>query len=140
MEPVVDVGLVAAYHSACSMQHGQRVQAPPRALLRAAGFTVKEIPESHLCCGSAGTYNILQPEIAGRLRARKVRNIASVAPDLVATGNVGCITQIAKGTSLPIVHTAELLDWATGGPVPVALTGSALSERPTRAPALEAAE
>ena len=140
IEPVIDVGLVAAYHSACSMQHGQRVQAPPRALLRAAGFTVKEVPESHLCCGSAGTYNILQPEIAGRLRARKVRNIESVAPDLVATGNVGCITQITKGTAIPVIHTAELLDWATGGPVPVALAASSLARRPARADALQAAE
>ncbi len=140
IEPVIDVDLVAAYHSACSMQHGQRVQAQPRALLRAAGFRVREVPESHLCCGSAGTYNILQPEIAGRLRARKARNIESVTPDLVATGNVGCITQIAKGTAIPIVHTAELLDWATGGPLPLALTGTPLADRPARTPALEAAE
>ena len=140
MAPAIEVGLTAAYHSACSMQHGQRVQAPPRALLRAAGYAVKEIPESHLCCGSAGTYNILQPEIAGRLRRRKASNIESVAPDVVATGNVGCITQIAKGTSIPIVHTVELLDWATGGPVPVALEGTALASRVSPVTVLEAAE
>ena len=130
-EVIAEIGLTApvlalkgvgvAYHSACSMQHGQRVQRPPRALLAQAGFTVREVPEGHLCCGSAGTYNILQPEIAGRLRDRKARNIASTAPDLVATGNIGCLTQLAPTLDTPIVHTAELLDWATGGPVPPAL-------------------
>ena len=88
---------------------------------RVAGFVVRDVPEGHLCCGSAGTYNLLQPEIAGRLRDRKLANIATVAPDLVAAGNIGCITQLAAGTSLPILHTVELLDWATGGPVPAAL-------------------
>jgi glycolate oxidase iron-sulfur subunit len=110
--------LKVAYHSACSMQHGQRVIDPPRALLRAAGLDVVEIPEGHLCCGSAGTYNLLQPEIAGRLRERKAENITSVKPDLVATGNIGCMQQLAGALSLPIVHTVELLDWATGGPKP----------------------
>jgi glycolate oxidase iron-sulfur subunit len=100
------------------MQHGQRVIDPPRALLRAAGLDVVEIPEGHLCCGSAGTYNLLQPEIAGRLRERKAENITSVKPDLVATGNIGCMQQLAGALSLPIVHTVELLDWATGGPKP----------------------
>jgi glycolate oxidase iron-sulfur subunit len=110
--------LKVAYHSACSMQHGQRVIEPPRALLRAAGFALVEIPEGHLCCGSAGTYNLLQPEIADRLRERKAANIASVTPDVVATGNIGCMQQLAGSVGAPIVHTVELLDWATGGPVP----------------------
>jgi glycolate oxidase iron-sulfur subunit len=107
-----------AYHSPCSMQHGQRVIDEPRKLLRNAGFTVVEIPEGHLCCGSAGSYNILQPEIAADLRDRKVENIKSVRPDLVATGNIGCLTQLASGTDIPIAHTVELLDWAYGGPMP----------------------
>ncbi|MFO1040038.1 MAG: glycolate oxidase subunit GlcF [Geminicoccaceae bacterium] len=119
---VTDTDLVVAYHSACSMQHGQRITTLPKRLLAQAGFTVKDVPEGHLCCGSAGTYNMLQPEIASRLRDRKVANIESVRPDAIAAGNVGCITQIASGTSIPIVHTVELLDWATGGPKPTALT------------------
>ncbi len=110
-----------AYHSACSMQHGQRITEEPKALLRKAGFTVLDVPEGHICCGSAGVYNILQPEIAGELRERKVANIESVRPDLIAAGNLGCITQIAHGTKLPVVHTVELLDWAYGGPVPAGL-------------------
>jgi glycolate oxidase iron-sulfur subunit len=108
-------GLVVAYHSACSMQHGQKLTTLPKILLAKAGFEVRDVPEGHICCGSAGTYNILQPEIAERLRARKVRNIEAVAPDLIATGNIGCMTQIAAGTAIPILHTAELLDWAYGG-------------------------
>jgi len=107
-----------AYHSACSMQHGQRVSEPPRELLRKAGFAVVEIPEGHICCGSAGTYNLLQPELAGRLLDRKVGNIALVKPDIIATGNIGCITQLQSGTAIPVVHTVELLDWAYGGPCP----------------------
>ena len=94
---------------------------PPKQLLAQAGFTVKEAPEAHLCCGSAGTYNLLQPEIAGALRDRKVANLASTAPDLIAAGNIGCITQIASGTAIPVIHTVELLDWATGGPAPQGL-------------------
>ncbi|WP_193370317.1 glycolate oxidase subunit GlcF [Pelagibius marinus] len=113
--------LTVAYHSACSMQHGQQIRREPKALLTAAGFSVKEVPEGHLCCGSAGTYNLLQPEIAGRLKARKVANIESTKPDVIATGNIGCMTQIAGGTGIPVVHTVELLDWATGGPQPRAL-------------------
>ncbi|WP_132255209.1 glycolate oxidase subunit GlcF [Methylobacterium segetis] len=126
-EPVIESDLVVAYHSACSMQHGQGIRTEPKNLLKRAGFLVKDVPEGHICCGSAGTYNILQPEIAERLRARKVANIERMQPDLIATGNIGCATQIGKGTDLPIVHTVELLDWATGGPKPEAL--AALPER-----------
>jgi glycolate oxidase iron-sulfur subunit len=110
--------LVIAYHSACSLQHGQKITQLPKELLSKNGFVVKDVPESHLCCGSAGTYNILQPDIAGRLRDRKVANIATVKPDMIAAGNIGCMVQIAGGTSVPVVHTIELLDWATGGPRP----------------------
>jgi glycolate oxidase iron-sulfur subunit len=113
--------LRVAYHSACSMQHGQRIREEPKRLLADAGYSVVEVPEGHLCCGSAGTYNLFQPELATRLRDRKVANIESTRPDVVATGNVGCITQIQSGTAIPIVHTVELLDWATGGPKPRAL-------------------
>ncbi len=109
-----------AYHSACSMQHGQKIQAQPRQLLRNAGFTVVEIPEGHICCGSAGTYNILQPELARELKERKLSAIDSVKPDCVASGNIGCITQLSGG-AVPVVHTVELLDWAYGGPCPEAL-------------------
>ncbi len=107
-----------AYHSACSMQHGQRITEAPRALLEKAGFAVVEIPEGHICCGSAGTYNLLQPELARRLGERKVANIEAVEPDVVATGNIGCMTQLGAYTDIPIVHTVELLDWAYGGPCP----------------------
>ena len=116
--------LVIAYHSACSLQHGQKITQVPKELLSKNGFVVKDVPESHLCCGSAGTYNILQPELAGRLRDRKIANIASVRPDMIAAGNIGCMVQIAGGTSVPVVHTVELLDWATGGPRP-GLNGAA---------------
>ncbi len=119
--PVRFSSLRVAYHSACSMQHGQQITEEPKELLRNAGFTVLDIPESHICCGSAGVYNILQSEIATTLRERKVSNIRSVKPDLVAAGNIGCITQIASGMDTPIAHTAELLDWAYGGPVPPGL-------------------
>jgi glycolate oxidase iron-sulfur subunit len=112
-------GLRVAYHAACSLQHGQRVTAAPKALLRAAGFTVVEPRDAHLCCGSAGTYNILQPEIAGRLRARKLETIEAVQPDLIAAGNVGCLTQLAGG--IPTIHTVALLDWMAGGPAPADL-------------------
>src|SRR5712672_1924699 len=110
--------IIIAYHSACSLQHGQKITQLPKELLSKSGFVVKDVPESHLCCGSAGTYNILQPDIAGRLRDRKVANIAMVKPDVIAAGNIGCMVQIAGGTSVPVVHTIELLDWATGGPRP----------------------
>jgi glycolate oxidase iron-sulfur subunit len=110
--------IVVAYHSACSLQHGQKITQAPKELLSKNGFVVKDVPESHLCCGSAGTYNILQPDIANQLRDRKVANIAMVTPDMIAAGNIGCMVQIASGTSVPVVHTIELLDWATGGPRP----------------------
>ncbi len=113
-----------AYHSACSMQHGQRLHAGPKRLLAEAGFEPIEVPEGHLCCGSAGTYNLLQPEIATALRDRKLANIAGTRPDFVATGNIGCITQLAPGCDVPVVHTVELLDWATGGPAPKAVTAA----------------
>jgi glycolate oxidase iron-sulfur subunit len=110
-----------AYHSACSLQHGQRIHDEPRALLKQAGFAVVDVPEGHICCGSAGTYNILQPEIAGQLRKRKIDNIRTTRADVVAAGNIGCITQLDAGLDVPIVHTVELLDWAYGGPVPAGL-------------------
>ena len=119
--PEAKGGLRLAYHSACSMQHGQKIRTEPLRLLRRAGFTVMEVPEGHLCCGSAGTYNILQPEIAEKLRTRKVQNIETLAPQAIATGNIGCITQIGLGTKIPILHTVELLDWAYGGVKPDAL-------------------
>lgn len=115
------MGLTVAYHSACSLQHGQGVREEPKALLRAAGFTVVEPAEGHVCCGSAGTYNLLQPELAERLRERKVANLSATAPDVIAAGNIGCLTQIAGGTEIPVAHTVELLDWAMGGPMPPAL-------------------
>ena len=120
--------VAVAYHSACSMQHGQKIEQPPRALLAAAGFAVQEIAEGHLCCGSAGTYNVLQPELAHRLRERKLTHIARTRADVVATGNVGCITQLSVGGGIPVVHTVELLDWATGGPQPAALARHAISQ------------
>ena len=113
--------LAIAYHAACSLQHGQKVLSPPRDLLNAAGFSLRDVPESHLCCGSAGTYNLLQPEIAGQLGKRKAANIKSTSADIVAAGNIGCMVQIAGHSGLPVVHTVELLDWATGGPKPAAL-------------------
>jgi glycolate oxidase iron-sulfur subunit len=134
-EYLVKLGLVApknpsrikvAYHSACSMQHGQKIDRQPKELLTGAGFVVREIAEGHLCCGSAGTYNMLQSEIAGRLLSRKVANIEKTEPQVVATGNIGCMTQIASGTKIPVVHTVELLDWATGGPLPKTLQQSGL--------------
>ena len=116
--PVQASNIPVAYHSACSMQHGQNIDSQPKELLAKAGFLVRDIAEGHLCCGSAGTYNMLQSEIAKKLLARKVANIERTAPKIVATGNIGCMTQIATGTGIPVVHTIELLDWATGGPMP----------------------
>ncbi|MBE0532895.1 MAG: glycolate oxidase subunit GlcF [Rhodospirillales bacterium] len=109
---------VVAYHAACSLQHGQQVREAPKQLLKDAGFEIREAAESHLCCGSAGTYNLLQPELATQLRDRKAANIEALGADMVAAGNLGCMVQISSGTDLPVVHTAELLDWATGGPEP----------------------
>ncbi|MBV8538512.1 MAG: glycolate oxidase iron-sulfur subunit, partial [Alphaproteobacteria bacterium] len=114
--------MTVAYHSACALQHGQKITSTPKDLLAAAGYKVTDIPEAHLCCGSAGTYNLLEPDIAEKLRDRKVANIERVRPDVIAAGNIGCMTQIASGTRVPVVHTVELLDWATGGPRPPALT------------------
>ena len=113
--------LRVAYHSACSLQHGQQIRAEPKALLKAAGFEVVEPRDAHLCCGSAGTYNLLQPEISKELLARKIATIEERRPDVIAAGNIGCMVQIGSATSVPVVHTAELLDWATGGPRPAAL-------------------
>ncbi|TPW25906.1 glycolate oxidase subunit GlcF [Pararhizobium mangrovi] len=125
--PTNTSGLTVAYHSACSMQHGQRVTREPRALLEQAGFTVKTPAEAHLCCGSAGTYNITQPEIAAKLRDRKAGNLKATAADMVATGNIGCITQLAGAVGMPVVHTVALLDWAWGGDRPegIGVNGSA---------------
>jgi glycolate oxidase iron-sulfur subunit len=115
-------GLRVAYHAACSLQHGQQVKTAPKDLLKTAGFEVVEPADSHLCCGSAGTYNLLQPEISAQLKTRKVLTLEARSPDLIAAGNIGCMMQIGSGTGLPVVHTVELLDWATGGPKPRALT------------------
>jgi glycolate oxidase iron-sulfur subunit len=114
-------GIKVAYHAACSLQHGQQIKTLPKDLLKRAGFTVVEPADSHLCCGSAGTYNLLQPEISQQLKARKVQTLEARKPDIIAAGNIGCMMQIGSGTDLPIVHTVELLDWATGGPKPRAL-------------------
>ena len=122
-EPPLKSGIAVAYHSACSLQHGQRVVRQPRELLAKAGYEVKEPREGHLCCGSAGTYNILQPAISTTLRDRKVANIEATGATIVCAGNIGCMTQIASASKLPVVHTVELLDWAYGGPEPAALGG-----------------
>jgi glycolate oxidase iron-sulfur subunit len=115
-------GLRVAYHSACSLQHGQKLHREPKALLTAVGYDAVDVPEGHLCCGSAGTYNLLQPELANALRDRKLANIALTGAQVVAAGNVGCITQLAGQALAPVVHTVELLDWASGGPIPRALS------------------
>jgi glycolate oxidase iron-sulfur subunit len=112
-------GLTVAYHAACSLQHGQKITNEPKALLAKAGFSVAVPNEAHICCGSAGTYNIMQPELAGRLRERKLGNLEAVQPDLIAAGNIGCITQLSGRK--PVVHTVELLDWMAGGPEPAGL-------------------
>ncbi len=114
-------GLRVAYHAACSLQHGQKIKTAPKALLKRAGFAVVEPADSHLCCGSAGTYNLMQPEISDELKRRKVATLAAKTPDVIAAGNIGCMVQIGSGTDIPVVHTVELLDWATGGPKPPAL-------------------
>ncbi len=111
-------GIRVAYHAACSLQHGQQVKAAPKSLLRRAGFDVVEPRDSHLCCGSAGTYNLMQPKISSQLKNRKVETLENISPDVIAAGNIGCMMQIGSGTKIPVVHTVELLDWATGGPEP----------------------
>ena len=122
LPPLPEKGLSVAYHAACSLQHGQKVTAAPKTLLATAGFEVRQIAESHLCCGSAGVYNILQPELAGQLQSRKVANINKAEADIVAAGNLGCINQIS-GAKAPVCHTVQLLDWAYGGPIPASLEG-----------------
>ena len=114
--------LRVAYHAACSLQHGQQIKTLPKDLLKRAGFEVVEPADSHLCCGSAGTYNLMQPEISAELKRRKVATLEARAPEVIAAGNIGCMMQIGSGTGVPVVHTVELLDWANGGPRPAALT------------------
>src|SRR6056297_2763319 len=116
-----DRDMTVAYHAACSLQHGQQIKTYPKDLLKRAGFTVVEPADSHLCCGSAGTYNLMQPTISKQLKDRKVRSLEARTPDVIAAGNIGCMMQIGGGTRVPVVHTVELLDWATGGPRPPAL-------------------
>ncbi|WP_170575360.1 glycolate oxidase subunit GlcF [Ruegeria atlantica] len=116
-----DKGLTVAYHAACSLQHGQKIKTHPKDLLKKAGFAVLEPADSNLCCGSAGTYNLMQPEISGQLKRRKVKTIEAKNPDVIAAGNIGCMMQIGSGTDIPVLHTVELLDWATGGPKPRAM-------------------
>jgi glycolate oxidase iron-sulfur subunit len=132
LAPVVRPDLTVAYHAACSLQHGQRIVRQPKELLSKLGYVVKDVPEGHLCCGSAGTYNIVHADIALKLRDRKIARIEQLAPDVIAAGNIGCITQIATGTALPVVHPVVLLDWATGGPAPA---GLARRQRDDPAPA-----
>jgi glycolate oxidase iron-sulfur subunit len=116
-------GMIVAYHAACSLQHGQKIKTHPKTLLKKAGFTVVEPADSHLCCGSAGTYNLMQPEISKQLKDRKIKTLEAKSPDVIAAGNIGCMMQIGSGSSVPIVHSVELLDWAWGGPKPPALSG-----------------
>ena len=140
MEPARDCNFAVAYQSACSMQHGQQITGLPKNLLRQAGFDVRDIAEAHLCCGSAGTYNIMQPVLATRLKERKLANIEATGAVAVASGNIGCMAQLAGGTTKPVVHTVELLDWATGGPLPEALHGHDLGPAAAAAASLVAAE
>jgi glycolate oxidase iron-sulfur subunit len=125
-----DKGLTVAYHAACSLQHGQQIKAAPKDLLKKVGFQIVEPTDPHLCCGSAGTYNLMQPEISGKLKERKVRTLEAKNPDVIAAGNIGCMMQIGSGTKTPIVHSVELLDWATGGPMPRAMGGVRPGEVP----------
>jgi len=131
-----DKGMTIAYHAACSLQHGQKIKTYPKDLLKKAGFTVVEPADSHLCCGSAGTYNLMQPEISGQLKQRKVRTLEARNPDVIAAGNIGCMMQIGSATEVPIVHTVELLDWANGGPKPPALCDG-VEKRHTGVPILK---
>ena len=120
--PKLKTDLRVAYHAACSLQHGQQIKTAPKEILIAAGFTVIEPKEPHICCGSAGTYNLLQPELSGKLKERKVKNLMATQPQVIAAGNIGCMMQISSAATVPVVHTVELLDWATGGPQPPALS------------------
>ena len=129
-EVITDLGLKnpdkalplrVAYHAACSLQHGQKIKTLPKKLLKKSGFHVTEPQESHLCCGSAGTYNLLQPEIASALKSRKVAALHAIEPDVIIAGNIGCMMQIGSASNIPIAHTVEMLDWATGGPQPRSL-------------------
>ncbi|MHC0053514.1 glycolate oxidase subunit GlcF [Actibacterium sp. D379-3] len=123
LAPGADKGLKVAYHAACSLQHGQQIKTYPKELLKRAGFTVVEPADSHLCCGSAGTYSLMQPEISAQLKQRKIGALEARQPDVIAAGNIGCMIQIGSGTEVPIVHTVELIDWATGGPQPRTIKG-----------------
>ncbi len=129
LKPVGVAKLRVAYHGACSLRHGQKLHEAPKTLLAEVGFEVCEALDGHLCCGSAGAYNILQPALAGRMLTQKVETLEQTEPDIIATGNIGCMVQIASGTHIPVVHTAELLDWATGGPLPAALAARSLPVR-----------
>ena len=120
--PQAYMNLRVAYHAPCTLQHGQQLKTQAQTLLRRVGFDVHEVPEGHLCCGSAGTYNMMQPDISGQLLKRKLANINTTAPQIIATGNIGCMMQIGSATKTPILHTVELLDWATGGPKPEKLS------------------
>jgi glycolate oxidase iron-sulfur subunit len=131
-EPAQARAYRVAYHDACSLRHGQRVTEQPRQLLRRAGYQVVDVPEGHICCGSAGTYNLLQPEIAAELGRRKAAHVASTTADIAAMGNIGCLTQLRRHMDLPAVHTVELLDWATGGPMPMRLCHAGLGAPPAR--------
>jgi glycolate oxidase iron-sulfur subunit len=127
--PAGAAGVRVAYHAACSLQHGQQIKTYPKTLLKRAGFEVVEPRDAHLCCGSAGTYNLMQPEISGELKRRKVQNLEEKSPQVIAAGNIGCMVQIGTGTDIPVVHTVELLDWASGGPKPRAL-GDTMGQTP----------
>ena len=139
--PRVPPGFIVAYHDACSLQHGQKVIAEPRRVLGQAGFAVRDVPEGHFCCGSAGAYNLLQPEIAAALGQRKAGHVEATGAGAVVAGNIGCIVQLRRHTTLPVLHTIELVDWATGGPLPPALDCRRLTRAPVAAdaPAAEAA-
>jgi glycolate oxidase iron-sulfur subunit len=127
--PTVKTGLTVAYHAACSLQHGQQIKTTPKTLLTRAGFAVREPNEAHLCCGSAGTYNMLQPEISARLKARKAKNIMATGADVIAAGNIGCLVQIGSAIDKPVLHTVQLLDWVYGGPKPANLGGLTTNKR-----------
>ncbi|MEG6508700.1 glycolate oxidase subunit GlcF [Methyloligella sp. 2.7D] len=130
--PAIWSNLKIAYQSPCSLQHGQGIDREPKTLLREAGFRLVDLPEGHLCCGSAGTYSLLQPEFSTELRDRKLNHIKNLSPDIVATGNIGCLCQLKGGSSAPVVHTVELLDWATGGPCPASIKELEGEAKPVR--------